>query len=217
MKALITSLLLLAGLALGSPVQAQTKIAVVDLKKVFDGYWRTKQADGQLKERAADFEKARNGLIEDYKKANEDLKKSSEGLNDPAVSDEERDRRKKDLEKKLQDIREQENGIRTFEQNMRQALGEQQGRMRESVLKDIRGILDDKAKAGGYALVFDLAATTINQTPVIMYNTLAGTDSDITEGVLKQLNANAPPDSGAKAADTDGKKSDGDTKKPDAK
>jgi outer membrane protein len=211
MKPLITSLLLLAGLALGSPVQAQTKIAVVDLKKVFDGYWRTKQADGQLKERAADFEKARNGLIEDYKKANEDLKKASEGLNDPAVSEEERDRRKKELEKKLQDIREQENGIRTFEQNMRQALGEQQGRMRESVLKDIRGIVDDKAKAGGYALVFDLAATTINQTPVIMYNTLAGTDADITEGVLKQLNANAPPENSA------AKPADAEAKKPDAK
>jgi outer membrane protein len=212
MKPLITSILLLAGLALGgSPVQAQTKIAVVDLKKVFDGYWRTKQADGQLKERAADFEKARNGLIEDYKKANEDLKKASEGLNDPAVSEEERDRRKKDLEKKLQDIREQENGIRTFEQNMRQALGEQQGRMRESVLKDIRGIVDDKAKAGGFALVFDVAATTINQTPAIMYNTLAGTDADITEAVLKQLNANAPPENAPAKADAGG------AKKPDAK
>jgi Skp family chaperone for outer membrane proteins len=83
--------------------------------------------------------------------------------------------------------------------------------MRESVLKDIRGIVDEKAKAGGYALVFDLAATTINQTPVIMYNTLAGTDADITEGVLKQLNANAPPENSA------AKPADAEAKKPDAK
>ncbi|MFM8420164.1 MAG: hypothetical protein ACKOEQ_08580, partial [Verrucomicrobiota bacterium] len=51
---------------------AQTKVAVVDLQKVFDGYWRTKQADTQLKERANDLEKARTGMVDDYKKANEE-------------------------------------------------------------------------------------------------------------------------------------------------
>jgi len=194
MKRILTTLLLLTGLAVALPLQAQTKMGVVDLKKVFDGYWRTKQADGQLKERASDFEKARNGLIEDYKKSNEEFRKASETANDPAVSADERERRKKDLEKRLADVREQENSIRTFDQNTRQALAEQQGRMRESVLRDIRGVLDEKAKAGGYNVVFDLAATTINQTTVIMYSTLAGSDSDLTDAVLKQLNANAPPE-----------------------
>ncbi|MBN9694001.1 MAG: OmpH family outer membrane protein [Verrucomicrobia bacterium] len=194
MKRILSTVLLLACVAIAQPAQAQTKIAVVDLKKVFDGYWRTKQADAQLKERAADFEKARNGLIEDYKKSNDEFRKANESINDPAVSQEERDRRKKDVEKRLQDVREQENSIRTFDQNTRQALGEQQARMRESVLKDIRGVLDEKSKAAGYNLVFDLAATTINQTTVIMYNNLAGTESDLTEVVLKQLNANAPAD-----------------------
>lgn len=194
MKRILSTVLLLACVAIAQPAQAQTKIAVVDLKKVFDGYWRTKQADAQLKERAADFEKARNGLIEDYKKSNDEFRKANESINDPAVSQEERDRRKKDVEKRLQDVREQENSIRTFDQNTRQALGEQQARMRESVLKDIRGVLDEKSKAAGYNLVFDLAATTINQTTVIMYNNLAGSESDLTEAVLKQLNANAPAD-----------------------
>lgn len=194
MKRILSTVLLFACVAIAQPAQAQTKIAVVDLKKVFDGYWRTKQADAQLKERAADFEKARNGLIEDYKKSNDEFRKANESINDPAVSAEERDRRKKDVEKRLQDVREQENSIRTFDQNTRQALGEQQARMRESVLKDIRGVLDEKSKAAGYNLVFDLAATTINQTTVIMYNNLAGTETDLTEAVLKQLNANAPAD-----------------------
>jgi len=178
--------------------QGQVRIAVVDLKKVFDGYWRTKQADSQLKERAADFEKARNGLIEDYKKSNEEFKTFVESAQDPALSAEEREKRKKELEKKQVDLREQEASIRTFDQNSRQALAEQQGRMRESVLRDIRGVVDEKARVGGFSLVIDVAATTVNQTPVVMYNTLAGTDSDLSDGVLKQLNLNAPPD-GAKS------------------
>ncbi|MBN8248420.1 MAG: OmpH family outer membrane protein [Verrucomicrobia bacterium] len=194
--------LLMAGLVtLSVPAQAQSqiRIAVVDLKKVFDGYWRTKQADSQLKERAADFEKARNGLIEDYKKSNDEFRTYVESAQDPALSADEREKRKKDLEKKQTDLREQEASIRTFDQNSRQALAEQQGRMRESVLRDIRGVVDEKARVGGFSLVLDVAATTVNQTPVVMYNTLAGTDADLSDAVLKQLNLNAPPD----AAKTD--------------
>ena len=194
------SLLLLACLAFLPATQAQTKIAVIDLKKVFDGYWRTKQADAQLKERAADFEKVNAGLVEDFKKAQEELRKGNEAINDPALSAEERDRRKKDLEKLFAEARDKQTSIQSFDQNSRQELGKQQARMRDSVIKDIKSVLDDKAKAGGYALVFDLAATTVNQTQVIMYTSLAGTESDLTEPVLKQLNANAPPE-GKKAAD----------------
>ena len=197
-RTLIKFLALLCGALIATTAaQAQAKIAVVDLKKVFDGFWRTKQADVQLKERAADFEKARNGLIEDYKKANEDFKKLIESANDQAVDAGERDKRKKDVEKKQADLREQENSIRTFDQNSRQSLGEQQLRMRESVLRDIRGVVEEKSKAGGFQLVVDTAATSANQTPVVLYTSLTGTDNDISDAVLKQLNANAPPE-GAK-------------------
>ena len=94
-----------AALMFAVAAQAQSKVAVVDLKKVFDGYWRTKQADTQLKERAGDLEKARNGMVEDYKKANEDFKKMLDGLNDPAASAEEKDKRKKDAETKQLEVR----------------------------------------------------------------------------------------------------------------
>ena len=85
MKRIVCLAALACGL-LSVPAQAQSRIAVVDLKKVFDGYWRTKQADTQLKERAADFEKARNGLIEDYKKSNEEFRTFVESAQDPALS-----------------------------------------------------------------------------------------------------------------------------------
>ncbi len=200
MKRIVCLAALVACGLLATPALAESRIAVVDLKKVFDGYWRTKQADTQLKERAADFEKARNGLVEDYKKANEEFRALVDSAQDPALSADERDKRKKELEKKQGDLREQENSIRTFDQTSRQALSEQQMRMRESVLKDIRSVVEEKARVGGYNLVFDVAATTVNQTPVVMYNTLAGTEGDLSDAVLKSLNANAPSE-GGKAAD----------------
>lgn len=174
---------------------AQGKFAVVDLKKVFDGYWRTKQADTQLKERAADFEKARSGMLEDYKKSGEEFKKMVEAANDQAVSAEERDKRRKEAEKKQGEIREIEGSIRTFDNNSRQAILDQQKRMRDSVLRDIRGVVEEKARTAGYAVVLDTAAESVNQTPVVVYTSLLGSADDLSEAVLKQLNANAPADS----------------------
>ena len=40
---------LLITIAFSSTAVAQTKVAIIDLKKVFDGYYKTKQADTQLK------------------------------------------------------------------------------------------------------------------------------------------------------------------------
>ena len=174
--------------------QAQTKTAVVDLKKVFDGYWRTKQADTQLKERASDLEKARGGMVDDYKKANEDFKKILDGLNDPAASADEKEKRKKDAENKQGEVRELETSIRTFDENSRKTILEMQKRMRDSVLRDIRGVVEEKAKAGGYQAVLDTAAESINQTPVVVYTSLLGGADDLSEGVLKVLNANSPAD-----------------------
>src|SRR5215208_6018942 len=97
---------LLAGAVLAAtPLRAaDTKIGLVDLKKVFDGYYKTKQADTQLKERAGDSEKVLKGMIDDYQKASTDYKDLVDKSNDQAVSTDERDKRKKNAETRLMEI-----------------------------------------------------------------------------------------------------------------
>lgn len=183
---------------LAASAHAQTKTAVVDLQMVFDGYWRTKQADTQLKERANDLEKARTGMVDDYKKANEEFKKVLDSINDPSASNDEKDKRKQDAEKRRVDIAGIEQNIRTFDENSRKSILDQQKRMRDSVLRDIRGVVEEKAKSGGYQTVLDTAALSLNQTPVVVYTSLVGSSDDLSDTVLKALNANAPADNGKK-------------------
>lgn len=182
---------LFAALTLSSPALAQAKVGIIDLKKVFDGYYKTKQADSQLKERASDFDKARRGLIDDYQKANDDYKKMVEASNDAALGADERNRKKGDAEKKLGEIKELENSIRQFDAQSRNTLGEQQKRMRDNVLRDIRDVIAEKAKTAGYNLVVDVAAESVNQIPIVLFN---NGENDISDAVLQQLNANAPAD-----------------------
>src|SRR5437867_11623436 len=97
---------ILACLAISSLAgQAQVKVASIDLKKVFDNYYKTKQADSNLKERASDFDKTRKGMLDDYQTLNERYKKELESANDQAVSSDERERRKKQAESTLPEIK----------------------------------------------------------------------------------------------------------------
>lgn len=180
---------------LSTTALAQGKVGVINLTKVFDEFWRTKQADAQIKDRLAEFEKMGQSMYDDYKKANEEFGKQIEAANDPALSKEEADKRRKDLDKKRKEILETESNIKQFQSNSQRALMEQRGRVRESILRDVRGVLEEKSKAGGYATVLDVSAMSANGTPVVIYTTLTGGESDLSEPVAKTLAATAPPDS----------------------
>src|SRR5688500_3832241 len=101
MKRILTILGVCLAASFASSVQAQQRFAIIDMKKAFDGYYKTKQAEAQIKERATDSDKVYKGMIEDYKKANEDYRKLIDSSNDQAVSSDERDKRKKSAESKL--------------------------------------------------------------------------------------------------------------------
>jgi outer membrane protein len=183
---------------LSGPAFAQTRIGTVDLRKVFDGYWKTKQADAALKDRAADMDKSHKEMLDGWRKAKEDYAKLLSDANDQAVSAEERERRKRAAETKLRDMKETEENIGQFERQARTTLDEQKRRMRDNILGEIRTVLNARAKQAGSTLVIDTAAETINSTPVILYT--AG-ENDLTDQVLSQLNAAAPIESTSKPAE----------------
>lgn len=175
----------------GGSAWAQGRMATVDLRRVFDNYWKKKQAEAQLKDRQADMQKEDKNLIAEFDRAREEYQKLLNDANEGAISNEERDKRKKAAEDKLKSLQELQVNIRQYEKTAETTILEQTDRMRSNILNDIRAVVNAKAKAAGYSLVIDTAAETINKTPVFLY---ASSDNDLTEAVLTQLNANAPAD-----------------------
>src|SRR5256884_5755523 len=164
-----TFLALVAACFLAATDQAQTRIAVIDLKRVFDNYWKKKQAQALVDDQKADFDKKFKGMLDDYQKANDEYKKLIESSTDQAVSLEERDKRKSAAEKKLLEIKEIEQTADLFRKNSNENLNIQVRRMTENILKDIRELIDAKAKAAGYALVIDTAAQSAAGTPIVLF------------------------------------------------
>lgn len=185
-------LLLTLGLAALCSIaaHAETKIAVIDLRKVFDGYYKTKQADANLKDEATDKEKERKEMVDNFRKGEEEYKKMLDKSNDQAISAEERDKAKQSAEKKLLELKELEQTIATFERSARAALGEKQRRKRDAILDEIRTAINAKAKLGGFTLVLDTAAESVNNTPIVLFN---NGENDLTTPILADLNATASP------------------------
>ena len=176
--------------ALALPAAAQTKIAIIDLRKVFDTYYKTKAATESLKQRGADLDKEMNAMTAQRQKAAEEYKQALEEANNMAISAEEREKRKKAAETKLRQIQDLEQAMAQFRAQANTTMEEQQRRMRENIVGEIRAVISVKAKAEGYNLVLDVAGESTSSIPVVVYHS---GQPDLTDEVLAQLNANAPP------------------------
>jgi Skp family chaperone for outer membrane proteins len=181
---------LLSGLC-AFTAQAQTRIGIVDYKKAISGYWKTKEATAALKERREELLKELKGLGDQIKTGEEDYRRLSDEANDPLISAEERDKRKLAAEARLKAISEMKERAREFDRNASANLNEQAQRMSERIDERIRAVVAAKAKTAGYTLVLDTAALSKDNRPVVVYT---NGENDLTDSVLQQLNADAPPE-----------------------
>ena len=209
----VAALMALSFLAATPLRAADAKIGLVDLRKIFDGYYKTKQADMQLKDRVADSEKVMKGMVDDYTKAQEDYKKLIDSSNDQAVSAEERDKRKKNAEAKLTELQDIERSVRQFRTTTQTALEEQKRRMREEILTYLKGVIATQARKNNYTHVLDSAAESRNETPILLFTTGM---NDFTDDVLAEINANAPAETAKPETKPDAKPLP-DVLNPDAK
>jgi Skp family chaperone for outer membrane proteins len=187
MKLLRTTILTISLLAfLSVPALAQTKIGTVDLRKLFDGYWKTKQAQIALNDRKAQLDTDDKNMRDDLKKGSDEYQKLLEQSNDQVLSTDQRDKRKQAAADKLKQLQDSKTAIDQFERQAQITLSEQGQRMRDNILSEIKAAVTAQAKVAGYSLVIDAAAETANATTAVIYS---NGENDLTDAVLKRLNA----------------------------
>lgn len=184
---------------LNSPALAQQKIATVDMRKLFDDYWKTKQAEAALNDRKTELSKEDRSFLDNLQKDRDEYQKLLDAASDQAISAEERDKRKQAATDKYTEIQNSQTTIAQFERQAQATLAEQTQRMRSDIIKEITAAVTSKAKTAGYTMVLDLAGQSINQTPVVLYT---DGQNDLTAAVLAQLNAGAPIDLTAPATNS---------------
>ncbi len=171
-------------------VPAEQKIATVDLAKVFGTYYKTVRSTLALKQEASDMQKERKDLVDAEQKQESDWQKLIDKAEDQAVSAEERDKSKKAAQEKYRDIGSAKQTLQEYDRASTARLREKERQRRDDIVKEIRSVLDADAKAGGYTLVLDVSGESANMAPFILFSSGV---NDLTDNLIKELNAGAPP------------------------
>jgi outer membrane protein len=167
---------------------AQTKVATVEMAKIFNGYWKTKQATSALESRKLELRKEIKDMADGLEKAQTEYKLLLDQSNDQAISADERDKRKQAATGKAKEITNSKVALEQFQRQAEAQLADQSQRMSGNLVTEIKKAVADKAKAGGYTLVLNSATSEMGS---VLYS---DSQFDITDAVLTQLNAGAPID-----------------------
>jgi outer membrane protein len=164
-------------------------IATVDMQELFKQYYRTNEAQKQINVERARIQKDNNERLTRIRELEESLSNKRKQLEDPSINDS----KKQTLFKEWQ--MEQQEGIaldrerREFLQRRNQALNEKMVQRMKGILEEIRKLVEEQAKADNYDYVFDKSGLSTSQVPFLLYTKDA---TDITAGLLKDLNKDAP-------------------------
>jgi outer membrane protein len=189
MKLLTTSLALASTLLLGSftslKAQSMVKIGTVDMKLVFEGYYKTKDAEQRINEARNAAKKELEDRMESYQKGVADVQKLNQEIENPALSREAKETKAKSRDEKVGELKNMEREINEFRATREKQLQEQSGRMRQGIVDDITKVVQERVKADSYDVVFDKSGMSLNGVPVVMF---AKDPYDFTNDVVTALN-----------------------------
>ncbi len=185
MKYLVPTLL--AAIALGASAHAQSmvKVGTVDMKKVFEGYYKTKDAEQRINEARNSAKKELEERMESYQKGAGEVQKLNTEIGNDALSREAKETKSKARDEKISELKNMEREINEFRATREKQLQEQSGRMRQGIVDDITKVVNDKVKAENFDLVFDKSGMSLNGVAVVMN---AKDGYDFTDSVVTILN-----------------------------
>ena len=180
---------LLAVNLMSASSEAATSIATISLDKVYDGYWKTDQENEKLKKKQKNAQDKIKELNQALTKDGEVLNRMIKTLNDPNLSAAEKTKRQQQAGLKQQELQQQSEAIRAYGNATGKDLELEMRKARDGIMEEIKQVVAQKARAGGFDLVLDKAGKSAAFAPIVVFS---AEGNDLTESVLKQLNLSDP-------------------------
>lgn len=178
-------------LGAASPVAAQGsfKIGIIDMKRVFSEYYKTKDAEKSVNDGKEAAKKQLDERNAKYRDLIGKWQESQKLINDPAISDELRLQKRKEAEELSSEAKSLEREMAEFRQRREQQLQEQVTRVRKGILDEIKVLVEKRAKDANYDLVFDKSGMGVNGVPFLLFSKDA---VDFSQDIVTELNKDAP-------------------------
>ncbi len=172
--------------------EGKLNIATVDMQELFKQYYRTNEAQKQINVERARIQKENNERLAKIRELEDNLAKLRKQLEDPSLAESKKQSLFKEWQGQQQEGTALDRERREFLQRRNQALNEKMVQRMKGILEEIRKLVEEKAKVDNYDYVFDKSGLSTSQVPFLLYTKDA---TDITAGLLKDLNKDAPAES----------------------
>jgi Skp family chaperone for outer membrane proteins len=149
-------------------------------------YYKTQAATDSLRKLDDELRDAQRRMVAKLQELDEATKKAIAESNDKALSEDARAKKRQAAEDKLAELKEYEIQVRKSDLDNRRKMEEQNALMLKPIIQEVRQAVADSAKELGLTLVLDGSETGLGS---VIY---AEPRLDITDAVVKRLNANAP-------------------------
>ena len=201
-KHLITPLLsLILSLAFAGTACAELKIGTVDMKKIFETYWRTKEAETKMSETRAVLKRDLDERMEKRKELQDQIEKLNDDVKKPELSKDTATKKMKERDDKIGEWQNMMRELQQYQGEKEKQLADQTLRIRNGIVEEILKVVKEKTDSENFDLVFDTSGNSINNVPVVI---TAKASYDFTKEIVEKLNASRPK--GAAAAETPAEK-----------
>lgn len=172
-------------MAFASNASAEIKVGTVDMNKVFQGYYKTKDAETKINDARAAAKKELDERIEGYKKLIDEINKLNDELKKTELSNDTKEQKAKTRDEKINDAKGMEKDINDFRVTREKQLQDQAVRMRNGIVEEINKLIQDKVAAENFDIVFDRSGASLNSVPFMLY---ARDTFDFSQTIIDTLN-----------------------------
>lgn len=193
----VLSALLFLSVAAPASAQSGFKIGIIDMRRVFAEYYKTKESEKSVNDGKEAAKKQLDERNAKYRDLINKWQESQKMINDPAISEELRAQKRREAEELSSEAKSLEREMQEFRQRREQQLQEMVNRVRKGILDEIKILVDKRAKDANYDLVFDKSGMGVNGVPFLLFSKDA---VDFSQDIITELNKDAPKEAAAPAA-----------------
>ena len=169
--------------------KAELKVGTVDMSRIFQDYYKTKEAESRMNESRLSAKKEMDERIEARSKVLEEINALNRDMEKPELSSTLREQKNKLRDDKIAEVRNLDREVNEFKTTRERHLNEMATRMRNGIVEDIMRVVNERVKAGGYDLVLDKSGPSLSSVPIVLFSKES---FDFTADAVAALNKAKP-------------------------
>lgn len=169
--------------------EEKPKTAIVNIQELFRDYYKTDEAEEQINIERARIQKENNVLMQRIRTLDESLRELTQSLQAEGLELEKRKMLEREAGLRFQEREMLERQRSLTIQAQHRDLNQKMIARMKGILKEIRGIIVDRADGAGFDFVFDVEGLNSSQVPFVLY---AKDAVDITPMIREELRKRGP-------------------------